>query len=621
MKIVIIGGGIAGLAFSIIMKNKGHEVVINERHDEIPLGAHAFMMHEDGIDILKNILGEEAKIPGNTIDTFTLRDTKNNDITHTSMDHWQCMKRSDLVIELINHIEKSSIKYQRDFSHFIYNNNKAEAAVFQNGDIEYGDMFIGADGANSQVRKLLFGETQFSKIEVQEILGVVNDPELVQQLKGRFTKFQDQKKGISFGCIPFSNNELIWFNQFDVRLSENPLITKDDLKSFTKNVLKDFPSLVHSVLKKTDFSQSYLWNTRDFDPLNSFHQQNVVLIGDAAHLALPFTSAGTTNAVLDSIELANQIEQNNTIEKAFESFYTCRIESLKEHLEFGRKLKQQFLFPNSNEKNIEIPLIKKTKVVEHLHQNSKKIEIIYFTDPICSTCWSIQPQLRKLKSNYHQDLNFQYVMGGLLPSWNNFNRGGISKPIDVIEHWNDVSRETGIPINPTVWKTDPILSSYPPSIAFKAAQLQDPEKAVIFLHILNELVFIHGKNITKTKVINNAAILSGLDVIIMEKDMEERAPSLFYKDLEFTEEMKITSLPTFIFKVEGEHQAALFGFQTYENLEKIVQKNLNKKGRNDIQQSQGPIINLYSMKKEPYKKLDSATIISGKNKSYLSKAI
>jgi len=28
---------------------------------------------------------------------------------------------------------------------------------------------------------------------------------------------------------------------------------------------------------------------------------------------------------------------------------------------------------------------------------SKAVKLLYFTDPICSSCWGIEPQLRKLK--------------------------------------------------------------------------------------------------------------------------------------------------------------------------------------------------------------------------------
>ena len=43
-----------------------------------------------------------------------------------------------------------------------------------------------------------------------------------------------------------------------------------------------------------------------------------------------------------------------------------------------------------------------------------KIRLLYFTDPICSSCWGIEPQLRKLKQEYGEYINIDYRMCGLL---------------------------------------------------------------------------------------------------------------------------------------------------------------------------------------------------------------
>jgi len=77
---------------------------------------------------------------------------------------------------------------------------------------------------------------------------------------------------------------------------------------------------------------------------------------------------------------------------------------------------------------------------------NKILKVIYFTDPICSSCWGIEPQLRKLKLEYGHALDFQYRMGGLLPDWS-YNSGGISKPSDVAHHWEEVSAYYDMPID------------------------------------------------------------------------------------------------------------------------------------------------------------------------------
>src|SRR3546814_8129900 len=68
----------------------------------------------------------------------------------------------------------------------------------------------------------------------------------------------------------------------------------------------------------------------------------------------------------------------------------------------------------------------------------KSVRIIYFTDPICSSCWGIEPQLRKLKLEYGNNVELEYRMGGLLPDWT-YNSGGINKPSDVAQHWDEAS--------------------------------------------------------------------------------------------------------------------------------------------------------------------------------------
>lgn len=107
-------------------------------------------------------------------------------------------------------------------------------------------------------------------------------------------------------------------------------------------------------------------------------------------------------------------------------------------------------------------------------------------------CWAIEPQLRKLKLEYGNQIEVVYNMGGLLPDWS-YNAGGISKPSDVAHHWDEVSVYYDMPIDGDVWLEDPLSSSYPPSIAFKAAQLQDYEKAISLLREMREMVFLQKK--------------------------------------------------------------------------------------------------------------------------------
>lgn len=200
----------------------------------------------------------------------------------------------------------------------------------------------------------------------------------------------------------------------------------------------------------------------------------------------------------------------------------------------------------------------------------KPLTITYFTDPICSSCWGIEPQLRKLKLEYGDYIHIDYRMGGLLPSWDVYNSGGISKPADVAHHWDEVSRYYDMPIDGDVWIEDPLPSSYPPSVAFKAAQMQDEVKAVLFLRELRELLFLQKKNITKWEYVQQAAESAGLDTVRLKSDFEGFANRLFQDDLNLARQLGVRGFPTLLFSDANGNQVKLYGFKPYEEFEKAV---------------------------------------------------
>lgn len=200
---------------------------------------------------------------------------------------------------------------------------------------------------------------------------------------------------------------------------------------------------------------------------------------------------------------------------------------------------------------------------------TKPVKIIYYTDPICSSCWGIEPQLRKLKLAYGQYFEIEYRMGGLLPDWS-YNSGGISKPSDVAHHWDEVSEYYDMPIDGNVWLEDPLHSSYPPSIAFKAAQIQDNEKAILFLREIREMVFLQKKNITKWEHLAIAANKVGLDLDKFKTDHETKAKELFEADLLLGSQLGVRGFPTMFFTDKTGQKIMVYGTKPYSVFENAL---------------------------------------------------
>lgn len=599
-KIVIIGGGIAGVSLGSFLFQQGISFSISEREKDIPIRGNAFLMHSDGISILEKVLkeGETLQIPGKTIDTFKLNLPNSKQLKFLKMEPWQCIRRKDIIEFLYERIPRNTVHTNRQFSHFLFDDDKAIAAVFKNGDMEYGDIFIGADGARSAVREALFGPTKFINTEVKEVVGISKLPDFAKNNSKVFQKYVSDSSGLAFGYIPTSEDELVWFMQFDVKLYPFIYENSSFLKEMVSDLLHDFPEDVQWIIQNSDFEQAYLWHARDFDLLSQFHQKNIVLIGDAAHLALPFTSAGTTNALIDVETILEKTFKFDNLEDIFSSYFQDRILDLKEHLELGRSLKFNFLNPQMDREDDEkIPLITHQKSNSSTAPKYKKIHLLYFTDPICSTCWTLQPQIRKLKLLYSDIIEIEYCMGGLLPKWENFDRGGIKTKDDAFNLWKRLAENFDMPINADVWENDPIDSSFPPSIAFKAAQIQDTDKAVIFLRRLTEQLFFKGVNITQEKVIMTEAYEAGLDIAKLKRDLTLRAKELFDADLKLAEQLSISSLPTFIFTDRYDRSIVLTGYQTFEEMESALTQLLPER----------PEVNLPFSSKEIFDKFISLT--------------
>ncbi len=594
MKVVIIGGGIAGLTQGIFLRKKGHDVTVYERTHKVQTRGHAFLMNGEGLNHLKSLSEDESKIiPCKKVDLFSFKRPSEEELIKISLDDWYCIKRVDLIQYLVSFHNSESLKFGYEFSHFEYQEEKVVSVVFKNGEKAQGDLFIGADGSNSATRNELFGDTNYTPVEVKEVVGISTYS--VESEYNVFQKYQSDEIGLSFGFIPATDNECVWFMQYDSRFEKNQDVNSPlALKKFCSNLLAEFPDEVKSVLETNDFSTSYIWNTRDFDLLTSFHKDNVVLIGDAAHLALPFTSAGTTNAIKDAAVLADSISNSVNLDKAFTSYYNNRSADLSRHVKQGRDLKNIFLNPsNYSERGFILPLI------SDKYENKKKpivkpLKITYFTDPICSSCWVLQPLLRKLLLEYDDYIEIDYHMGGLLPSWEGYSDKRITKPTDAAALWEEIREKEKIPITGEIWIEDPLTSSYPPCIAFKAAQRQDKDKAIFFLRRLKEMLFMEKKNINKWEYLEKAALFCGLDAALLQKQMKSEGIEDFKEDLELANKLGIHVFPTLIFERKGYETEILKGLKTYKIIEETILKYVPNAIKNSSLPKPNDLFKLYN---------------------------
>ena len=205
----------------------------------------------------------------------------------------------------------------------------------------------------------------------------------------------------------------------------------------------------------------------------------------------------------------------------------------------------------------------------------EKVKIIYFTNPNCSACWAIEPELKKFKLEYGDYFDLEYKIGGLLPDSDSFSDDDntISKPSDVAIHCEEVSEHSGMSNDGDVWLKDTLDSCYQPSIAFKAMQKQGKEKAILFLRTIREMAFLNQMNITREEHLMTACGKVGGDKVQFLKDYKNPITEQeFYDDINECREKGVTGFPTLIFNIKDGIAYKISGSGGYDNYKLALEK-------------------------------------------------
>ena len=206
---------------------------------------------------------------------------------------------------------------------------------------------------------MLYPDAEMIDIDEKEMVGSVYMPELCEELGNTFLKIQDQEGKRAMGLLPCGDGQIIWFAQFDSTIYGIPLSNTLAKRHFIQELLEGWPEPLQEVLQHTDHESTYVWRLQKMELLPSFHKKGVLLIGDAAHPLLPFTSQGANSALTDAIRAAAIIADHESQDDkvvAFELFDLERRAIISQYIIDGENLLDRFLNPEKYEK-YELPFI------------------------------------------------------------------------------------------------------------------------------------------------------------------------------------------------------------------------------------------------------------------------
>lgn len=211
--------------------------------------------------------------------------------------------------------------------------------------------------------------------------------------------------------------------------------------------------------------------------------------------------------------------------------------------------------------------------------NQQQLEILAFTDPVCTWCWGSEPVLRKLLVWYGKQIRITPVMGGLVEDIRHFYDsanaiGGDPEESNaqIASHWVEASVRHGMPVQIEGFRlfSNDTVSTYPQNIAYKAVELCSPELAAKFLRRIREASAAEARETGRREVLIELANEVGVDVadFIIHLD-DDSAAQAFRNDLATTRQYGVRGFPTFLLRWEGK-ELMLRGYQNFNSMRAVI---------------------------------------------------
>ena len=355
LRVGILGGGIAGLSCALALQQRAgiKHVRVFEKATALDLPhrqGHGLILMQNGVQALTALDVDHLLDHSTPLNEAIFQNAAGEAFQKDTLEDVFCVSRQVIIDNLLAALPDGTVACNHATQQIVPDAQRdmVQAVRFNTGEIlhrDQVDLFIDATGYRSPLNDVLNGDGKRPSSRVKEIVTSTYLPELAAQLGSRFIKTVFAERGVAFGLLAPTAEDVIGFLQFDSQ-RHMPPSGSVGLRYFLQDILQDAPELVRSYLCQANFSTAHLWHPVDADLPARWHNQNAIIIGDAAHPVLPFTSQGVSAALEDGIMLADALRDLNnglTLPQILAQFSQRRQQDMQAFISGGRRILEQFV--------------------------------------------------------------------------------------------------------------------------------------------------------------------------------------------------------------------------------------------------------------------------------------
>jgi 2-polyprenyl-6-methoxyphenol hydroxylase-like FAD-dependent oxidoreductase len=327
-KLLVVGGGVAGLTAAAALHRHGFTTELVERQQTWHALGAGFLVHANGMRMLRSLgLAEGVMHAGAIVRRWQFCDEHGEVLSETDLEAlWRdtgpCIgiERTKLQRALLPGVTNVRCRLGTAVTSLVQDTCSVTAG-FSDGSTGAYDLVVGADGIRSTVR------AQILTAAAPSDLGAMNWRSVAPIRPAGLTALQLYLgHGCVFGLVPLGAGHTYGFAYVvQPRLHDPPEGRLDRLRER----FAAFGVRVQEYLASIERDDQVICSAMEWMESKKWYSGRVVLVGDAAHASSPMMGQGGCMAMEDACVLADELRAAATVESALAGYVSRRTARVK----------------------------------------------------------------------------------------------------------------------------------------------------------------------------------------------------------------------------------------------------------------------------------------------------